>query len=138
MADEFFSVHTEQEQLGSEFYADEWFATMEEAWKHYRALVASAQEGFGEDSYIALFRGQGVLSEDDPLHDWKRPSGKEKYGTISKRRPRGRDEDISDPRILPCPTCGQPNRLTPQDRALRYHCYSCADEQERGSLERGS
>jgi len=35
-------------------------------------------------------------------------------------------------RDLPCPTCGEPNRLTPRDRAAGYQCNQCADEQERG------
>lgn len=38
----------------------------------------------------------------------------------------------NNPRNLPCPTCGQPNRLTPADRALGYQCDSCADKAERG------
>lgn len=38
----------------------------------------------------------------------------------------------SNPRNLPCPTCGEPNRLTPADRALGYQCDSCADAAERG------
>jgi hypothetical protein len=38
----------------------------------------------------------------------------------------------SNPRNLPCPTCGEPNRLTPKDRPLGYQCDSCADQQERG------
>lgn len=37
-----------------------------------------------------------------------------------------------NPRNLPCPTCGAPNRLTPKDRALGYQCDSCADRDERG------
>lgn len=36
----------------------------------------------------------------------------------------------SNPRNLPCPTCGQPNRLTPKDRALGYQCDACADRDE--------
>jgi hypothetical protein len=36
----------------------------------------------------------------------------------------------SNPRNLPCPTCGQPNRLTPADRALGYQCDACADRLE--------
>jgi hypothetical protein len=35
-----------------------------------------------------------------------------------------------NPRNLPCPTCGKPNRLTPADRALGYQCDECADAQE--------
>jgi len=38
----------------------------------------------------------------------------------------------SNPRNLPCPTCQQPNRLTPQDRSLGYQCDTCADSLEMG------
>lgn len=38
----------------------------------------------------------------------------------------------SNPRNKPCPTCGEPNRLTPKDVALGYHCDACADALERG------
>jgi len=37
-----------------------------------------------------------------------------------------------NPRNLPCPTCGQPNRLTPADRRLGYQCDGCANQLERG------
>jgi hypothetical protein len=36
----------------------------------------------------------------------------------------------SNPRNLPCPTCGEPNRLTPADRAKGYQCDACADRDE--------
>ena len=35
-----------------------------------------------------------------------------------------------NPRNLPCPTCGEPNRLTPKDRDLGYQCDRCADAAE--------
>jgi len=38
----------------------------------------------------------------------------------------------SNPRTLPCPTCGQPDRLTPRDVAHHYQCDSCADAAESG------
>lgn len=38
----------------------------------------------------------------------------------------------SNPRNLPCPTCEQPNRLTPLDVARGYQCDRCADQQEGG------
>ena len=38
----------------------------------------------------------------------------------------------SNPRNLPCPTCGEPNRLTPKDVALHYQCDTCADRAEGG------
>lgn len=38
----------------------------------------------------------------------------------------------SNPRNLPCPTCGGANRLTPADVAAGYQCDPCADRAERG------
>jgi hypothetical protein len=43
-----------------------------------------------------------------------------------------RAETPSNPRNLPCPTCGEPNRLTPLDVARHYQCDACADMQEGG------
>ena len=37
-----------------------------------------------------------------------------------------------NPRNLPCPTCGEPDRLTPADRRAGYQCDSCADMAEGG------
>jgi len=37
-----------------------------------------------------------------------------------------------NPRIHPCPECGQPNALTPADVARHYVCDRCADLAERG------
>lgn len=37
----------------------------------------------------------------------------------------------TNPRNLPCPTCGARNRLTPADRARGYQCDRCADRDER-------
>lgn len=50
------------------------------------------------------------------------PGGRSALRAASKRNPRN----------LPCPTCREPNRLTPKDRALGYQCDSCADRDERG------
>jgi hypothetical protein len=36
----------------------------------------------------------------------------------------------SNPRNLPCPTCHEPNRLTPADRACGYQCNTWADAAE--------
>lgn len=37
-----------------------------------------------------------------------------------------------NPRNLPCPTCGEPNRLTPADKRRGYQCDGCADRAEGG------
>lgn len=36
-----------------------------------------------------------------------------------------------NPRNLPCPTCREPNRLTPADAVLGYQCDNCANAAER-------
>ena len=36
----------------------------------------------------------------------------------------------SDPRIFPCPTCLEPNKLTRKDIAKGYQCDTCADRAE--------
>lgn len=41
-----------------------------------------------------------------------------------------RAESEENPRNLPCPTCGRPNRLTPRDVSLGYQCNACADRAE--------
>lgn len=43
-----------------------------------------------------------------------------------------RAETHDNPRNLPCPECGAPNRLTPADQARNYRCDQCADRAERG------
>ena len=41
-----------------------------------------------------------------------------------------------NPRNLPCPTCGEDDRLTPEDARLGYQCDECADRAEgRGGYE---
>jgi len=62
------------------------------------------------------------LEEDDYLSrsDFADPGGTSALRAATK----------SNPRNLPCPTCEQPNRLTPKDRALGYQCDQCADRAE--------
>lgn len=43
-----------------------------------------------------------------------------------------RAESESNPRNLPCQTCGAEDVLTPADRARGYQCDSCANRAERG------
>jgi len=41
-----------------------------------------------------------------------------------------RAESPTNPRNLPCPTCGTPNVLTPADVVRGYQCDACADRDE--------
>ena len=50
------------------------------------------------------------------------PGGRSALRAATKRNPRN----------LPCPDCGEHNRLTPADRALGYRCDACADRTEQG------
>jgi hypothetical protein len=44
--------------------------------------------------------------------------------------PWGRSALRKGPRKYPCPTCGQPARLTRKDVQLGYCCDACADRDE--------
>lgn len=48
----------------------------------------------------------------------------ESAGSALRRSTRG------NPRSLPCPTCKEPNRLTPADVRRGYQCDACADRDE--------
>lgn len=73
----------------------------------------------------------------DEDYDWMddRDSYPE-YDDIDFADPGGRSAlraaTIDNPRNLSCPTCGEPNRLTPADRERGYQCDECADRVERG------
>lgn len=63
---------------------------------------------------------------DDPEGYWKQEF-RDPGGASALRA-----ESDSNPRNLPCPTCGKPDRLTPKDKKLGYQCDECADRLERG------
>jgi hypothetical protein len=66
---------------------------------------------------------------DDPMYEewaWAREFADPGSGSAL------RAETEDNPRIHPCPNCGEPNRLTPKDVALGYQCDACADAIERG------
>jgi hypothetical protein len=46
------------------------------------------------------------------------------------RDPGGRSALRVGERIYPCPTCGEPNKLTAKDVQLGYQCDACADRDE--------
>jgi hypothetical protein len=64
----------------------------------------------------------GDDSDDFDRIDFADPGGRSALRAATK----------DNPRNLPCPTCGAPDRLTPADRALGYQCDTCADLTERG------
>ena len=72
------------------------------------------------------------------LHEGRRPmyDGDDFDGREDFADPGGRSAlraaTRSNPRNLPCPSCGAKNRLTPADRARGYCCDRCADQAERG------
>ena len=56
----------------------------------------------------------------EPGDEFADPGGRSALRASSKHNPRN----------LPCPTCGEENRLTPKDKALGYQCDDCANQQE--------
>ena len=67
-------------------------------------------------------RDDSFYTDDDFDCDFADPGGNSALRAAS----------ASNPRNLPCPSCGVSNRLTPADRARGYRCDSCADRAERG------
>ena len=69
--------------------------------------------------------------EDD--HDCD-PGGNRLIDGVGFADPGGRSalraSSRSNPRNLPCPSCGAKNVLTPADRAKGYQCDRCADRDE--------
>lgn len=41
-----------------------------------------------------------------------------------------RAQSYNNPRNLPCPTCKEPNKLTPADVRQGYQCDDCARREE--------
>jgi len=46
------------------------------------------------------------------------------------RDPYGKSSLHPGKRIYPCPTCGEPKRLTKKDKASGYQCDECANRAE--------
>ena len=61
-----------------------------------------------------------LSGDDEDRSDFADPGGNSALRAASKNNPRN----------LPCPTCGEPDRLTPKDVALHYQCDECADRAE--------
>ena len=83
------------------------------------------------DDYAFTAQGLGLIHEDPYDCDdrdgylidgvgFADPGGRSALRAATRRNPRN----------LPCPTCREPNRLTPLDRARGYQCDECADRAE--------
>jgi hypothetical protein len=97
-------------------------------------------EECGEIVFERELREDGCIhcnEEDDEPRDWEDPQDHLIDG-VGFADPGGRSAlraaTASNPRNLPCPNCGAPNRLTPADRARGYQCDTCADRAERGGF----
>lgn len=53
----------------------------------------------------------------DDYDDFAEPGGRSALRRAHKHNPRN----------LPCPTCGEPNRLTPKEESLGFQCEECAE-----------
>jgi len=88
----------------------------------------------GEEEYCEECRFEGEQWNDELRDDPDDPSYL--IDGVGFAEPGGnsalRAATASNPRNLPCPTCGRPNMLTPIDRARGYCCNDCADAAERG------
>lgn len=83
--------------------------------------MSSPDDDDSWEAYVERRMDREFYGDDDAL-DFADPGGN------SALRAAG----PGNPRNLPCPDCGSPDRLTPKDVALGYCCDSCADRKERG------
>ena len=82
------------------------------------ALACISQDGRVEMIY-ERYSQYGDIGDGTRFAD---PGGRSALRAASRRNPRN----------LPCPTCGEPDRLTAADRARGYQCDACADRAEGG------
>ena len=73
-----------------------------------------------EDDYEFDFDEELELAFGDFDEDFQEPGGRSALRRATE----------SNPRNCSCPTCKQPNKLTPRDVALGYQCDDCADRAE--------
>lgn len=69
---------------------------------------------------MARRRYYSSYDNEDYTFDFQNPGGNSALRRATRNNPRN----------LPCPTCGEENKLTPADRARGYQCDSCADRAE--------
>jgi hypothetical protein len=114
------------------------FSTAEKA--HYYAGIHLSDESWTVTRLTSPEMDEEDEEEDEEDDYWDRHSEYEYDEEHERRRmfadPGGnsalRAATKDNPRNLPCPNCGEPNRLTPADRQLGYQCDACADRAERG------
>lgn len=61
-----------------------------------------------------------MYDDDEDRSEFQDPGGQSALRRATK----------SNPRNLPCPTCRQPDKLTPADKAKGYQCDDCANREE--------
>lgn len=82
----------------------------------------------GEEFYLEADDAycEGCQEDRQSDDDWEEDLNFAEPGGRSALRAASED----NPRNLPCPTCNEPNRLTPVDKQLGYQCDTCADRDE--------
>lgn len=94
------------------------------------AYFSFADQGILDDYGLAASHALGQAREDPRDYDYEPidgvgfadPGGRSALRAATRRNPRN----------LPCPTCGEKNRLTRIDVLRHYQCDACADLAERG------
>jgi hypothetical protein len=79
-------------------------------------------EDYDDEDYDDEDAGDFDLDDEDDRSMFADPGGKSALRAATP----------DNPRDLPCPTCHQPDKLTPADKALGYQCDDCADRAEGG------
>jgi hypothetical protein len=85
---------------------------------------------------MAQYDDDFYFEEDEFEEDWDDDPDDELIDGVGFADPSGRSSlraaTPDNPRDRPCPTCGEPDRLTRIDEEHNYQCDACADRAERG------
>ena len=74
---------------------------------------------------MTYFNEEDYMSDSDEEREDRFATFESPYGNSALRK-----ETKGNPRNLTCPTCKEPNKLTPKDKSLGYQCDDCADRDE--------
>lgn len=92
----------------------------------------SFRDDFDDDEDEFFMDDRDDYYEDDDYYDDYESEEDQKRRMFANPGSALRRETRSNPRNLPCPTCGEPDRLTAKDERLGYQCDECADRAEGG------
>lgn len=116
----------------SNVYTARWAEAL--IWLNKAVRFVEANDGWilhpGQDFHGYLVKARAALMPQGKTTEIGINGGATRDLTFANPGSALRAANKHNPRNLPCPTCGEPDRLTPADKARGYQCDACADRAE--------